>query len=105
MTTSDSFFDPTSMVFMFPVTPPFVKESVEAVDTKLMIMETMLTSSKSKISTTWHGVTHTLTTPCYHWAFMLLVEAKVWSFMLSGYWREPQKVGQLLRIVSHISVT
>lgn len=88
VTTSASFLE----VFMCPGTPPLVLwGSVEAADTKLLTVETLLASSKSKISTTWRGGKPTLDTPCYRRASMLLVEAKVWSFMLLSCWREPEK--------------
>lgn len=45
-------------------------------------MESMLTSSKSKSSTTWQRVEHTQGTLSSHQASLLLAEAKLWSFML-----------------------
>lgn len=78
--------------FTCPGTPSLVLWGcVEAADTKLMTVETLLASSKSKISTTGRGRKPTVDTPCYRRASMLLVEAKVWSFMLLSCWREPEK--------------
>lgn len=67
-------------------------------------MEHMLTSSKSKIST-WQRVEHTQDTLSSHQASLLLAEAKLWSFKLWCFWREPGKTWPLLRTASHTCST
>lgn len=80
--------------------PWYVKGTIKAANVKPVILEIMLTSS-SKSDVEWS----VLWLPGSQEASLLLVEAKVWSFMLWCYRREPGKVWRLLRTVSRTCLT